>query len=82
MRQPWNPGETPEEQEARQEAYRRLAAAARRVGLPRDRLADVLRQVARNEEETRRFLAGEVYGVPDALLDDLLRVHLEDLAGE
>jgi hypothetical protein len=82
MRQPWNPGETPEEQEARQEAYRRLAEAARRVGLPRDRLADVLRQVARNEEETRRFLAEEVYGVPDALLDDLLRVHLEDLAGE
>jgi hypothetical protein len=82
MRQPWNPGETPEEQEARQEAYRRLAEAARRVGLPRERLADVLRQVARNEEETRRFLAEEVYGVPDALLDDLLRVHLEDLAGE
>lgn len=80
-REPWQPGETPEEQAARREAYERLAAAARRVGLPLERLGGLLRQVARNETETRRFLADEVYGVPDAALDDLLRARLADLAG-
>ena len=80
MREPWGPGETPEERAARQEAYRRLAEAARRVGLSAERLGGMLRQVARNEEETRRFLAAEVYGVPDDLLDDLVRVRLADLA--
>jgi hypothetical protein len=80
MREPWQPGETPEEQAARREAYRRLVDAARRVGLPLERLAGMLRQVARNEETTRRFLASEVYGVPDPLLDDLIRVRLADLA--
>jgi 8-oxo-dGTP pyrophosphatase MutT (NUDIX family) len=79
MREPWDPGETPDEQAARREAYERLSAAARRVGLSMERLSDVLRQVTRNEEETRRFLSDEVYGVPDTLLDDLLRVRLADL---
>jgi 8-oxo-dGTP pyrophosphatase MutT (NUDIX family) len=79
--EPWQPGETPEEQAARREAYERLSAAARRVGLPLERLGDLLRQVANNETETRRFLSEQVYGVPDALLDDLLRVRLEDLPG-
>lgn len=82
MREPWQPGETPEEQAARAEAYARLSAAARRVGVPLERLGSLLRQVARNETETRRFLAHEVYGVPDDVLDDLLRVRLADLAGE
>lgn len=79
-REPWDPGETPDEQAARREAYERLSAAARRIGLPLERLSGLLRQVAHNEAETRRFLAEEVYGVPDPLLDDLLRVRLEDLA--
>jgi 8-oxo-dGTP pyrophosphatase MutT (NUDIX family) len=79
-REPWQPGETPDEQAARREAYERLSAAARRVGLPLERLSSLLRQVAHNEAETRRFLADEVYGVPDPLLDDLLRVRLQDLA--
>ena len=79
-REPWQPGETPDEQAARREAYERLSAAARRVGLPLERLSSLLRQVVRNEAETRRFLADEVYGVPDALLDDLVRVRLSDLA--
>lgn len=79
MREPWHPGETPDEQAARQEAYERLLAAARRVGVSLDRLSDMLRQVTNNEAETRRFLADEVYGVPDALLDDLVRVRLADL---
>lgn len=79
-REPWHPGETPDEQAARREAYERLSAAARRVGLPLERLSSLLRQVAHNEAQTRRFLADEVYGVPDPLLDDLLRVRLEDLA--
>lgn len=79
-REPWHPGETPDEQAARREAYERLSAAARRVGLPLERLSSLLRQVAHNEAETRRFLADEVYGVPDPLLDDLLRVRLQDLA--
>lgn len=79
MREPWEPGETPREQSARREAYQRLVDAARRVGLPLERLGGLLRQVTTNETETRRFLAEEVYGVPDELLDDLLRVHLADL---
>ena len=79
IREPWHPGETPEEQAARRAAYQRLVDAARRGGLPLDRLGQVLREVAHNETETRRFLAEEVYGVPDDLLDDLLRVRLKDL---
>lgn len=79
-REPWQPGETPEEQAARAEAYARLSAAARRVGVPLERLGSLLRIVARNEAETRRFLADEVYGVNDDMLDDLLRVRLQDLA--
>ncbi|HEV2148138.1 MAG TPA: hypothetical protein VGR37_12105 [Longimicrobiaceae bacterium] len=81
MRQPWEPGETPEEQTARREAYQRLVDAARRVGLPLERLSGALREVARNETETRRFLAEEVYGVPDELLDDMVRIRLGDLGG-
>lgn len=80
MREPWNPGETPQEQAARRDAYRRLVSAARRVGLPLDQLGALLRQVAHNENETRRFLTEQVYGVPDELLDDLLRVRLTDLS--
>ena len=80
-RQPWEPGETPDEQAARREAYERLSAAARRVGLSLDRLGELLRQVSTNESETRRFLA-QVYGVPDELLDDLLRVRMQDLPRE
>jgi hypothetical protein len=82
MAEPWHEGETADEQAARAEAYRRLVAAAKRVGVSIERLGDVLGQVARNEEETRRFLAERVYGVPDDLLDDLLRVRLADLEGE
>lgn len=81
-RPPWEPGETPDEQAARREAYERLAAAARRAGLSMERLSDMLRQVTANEAETRRFLATEVYGVPDELLDDLLRVRMADLPRE
>jgi hypothetical protein len=42
--------------------------------IPRD-----LHVVLQNELETRRFLAEEVYGVPDAWLDEVLRVRLADL---
>ena len=80
MAEPWLPGETPEEQAARREAYQRLADAAKRVGVPLERLARAIGQVARSESETRRFLADEVYGVPDVLLDDLVRVRLKDLS--
>lgn len=80
--QPWQPGESPEEEAARREAYQRLVDAARRVGLPVDRLSALLRQVTRNEDETRRFLREEVYGVPDDLLDDMVRVRLKDLGEE
>jgi hypothetical protein len=79
MREPWQSSEMPEGEAARREAYQRLADAARRIGMPRERLADVMRQVASNQADTRRFLAEQVYGVPDDLLDDLLRVHLEQL---
>lgn len=75
----WRPGRTPEEEAARRAALERLSAAARRLGLPRERLARLLRQVEANEEATRKLLSEDVYGVPDDLLDDLLRVHLADL---
>lgn len=78
--QPWSPGETPDEQQARRMAYERLSEAARRVGLSLERLSGLLRQVASNEAETRRFLSNEVYGVPDDLLDDLLRVRMQSLS--
>lgn len=81
-REPWGPGETPEEQAARREAYERLAGAAKRVGMSMERLGEMLRQLLDNETETRRFLAEEVYGVPDEVLDDLLRIRLGDLAEE
>ena len=80
MREPWHPGETPEEQAARRAAYERLASAARRVGMPLGQLQGALRQVMQNEAETRRFLAEEVYHVSDDLLDDLVRIRLADLA--
>jgi hypothetical protein len=73
---------SPAEQAARQEAYQRLAAAARRVGVPVERLRTLLERVARNEEETRAFLAGEVYGVPDEFLDDLVRLRLRELESD
>jgi hypothetical protein len=79
MIEPWEPGETAEEQACRREAYDRLLSAARRVGMPAQRLAGLLRQVAHNEAQTRRFLTEQVYGVPDELLDDLVRVRLADL---
>lgn len=79
MNEPWKAERTPEEAEARRAALQRLADAARRLGVPRDRLASLLRQVESNEEATRKFLSEEVYHVPDELLDDLLRVHLADL---
>lgn len=82
MAEPWQPGETPEEQAARRAAYQRLVDAARRVGMPLDRLARAIGEVANNEVETRRFLTEEVYGVPDDLLDDLVRVRLADLHRE
>lgn len=81
-REPWGPGETPDEQAARREAYERLAAAARRVGLSLESLGALLRQVSTNETETRRFLSEQVYGVPDEFLDDLLRVRLADAAAD
>lgn len=82
VHQPWQPGETPDEQDARRQAYERLSSAARRVGLSLERLSDLLRQVTTNEAETRRFLSREVYGVPDELLDDLLRVRMADAEKE
>lgn len=65
--------ESPEE---RQRAYERLAAAARRAGMPLERLNAALRRVAHNEQLTRRFLAEEVYGVTDEELDALIRSRL------
>jgi hypothetical protein len=82
MTEPWRGGETAGEQAARREAYERLVAAFRRAGLPVERLARMLRQVAANEAETRRFLAEEVYGVPDDILDDMVRIRMQELDAE
>jgi hypothetical protein len=76
---PWGPGDTPEEARARREAYRRLADAARRVGVDLEKLHLLLSTVAANEVATRRFLSEEVYHVPDDLLDELIRVRTHDL---
>ena len=81
-REPWHPGETPEEQRSRREAYQRLVNAAARVGVPLERLRQALHHLEENEAETRRFLSQEVYGVPDDLLDDLVRVRLTDLGSD
>jgi DNA-binding response OmpR family regulator len=76
---PWNAGETPEEEEARRQAYRRLRDAAMRVGVSLERLHALLASVAANEVATRRFLAEEVYHVKDDQLDELMRVRIADL---
>lgn len=72
--------ESPDDSAERSAEYERLLAAARRVGMSLERLHRALATVARNEAETRRFLAENVYGVPDDLLDELVRVRLADLA--
>jgi hypothetical protein len=81
VREPWFEGETPEERQARREAYERIAGSASRLGLPLERLADMLRQLHANEAETRRFLA-DIYHVPDDSLDDYVRLRLKDLEAE
>jgi rubrerythrin len=78
VREPWFEGETPEERKERREAYERIAKSASRLGLPLERLAALLRQLAANEAETRRFLS-EIYHVPDDSLDDYLRLRMKDL---
>lgn len=75
----WRPDRSREEDAARRETLQRLAAAARRLGMPREQLVQLIRKLQDSEADTRRLLANEVYGVPDELLDDLLRVRLEDL---
>jgi hypothetical protein len=40
-----------------------------------------LRRLLRNKLEARRFLATEVYDVPEDLLDDVVRVTLAELSG-
>jgi hypothetical protein len=79
MSEPWKSPEDASERAARREAYERLARAAKRAGMSIERLNEMLRQVTHNEQQTRRLLADEVYGVPDELLDDLLRVRMTDL---
>jgi hypothetical protein len=78
VREPWFEGETNEEREERRAAYERIAGAAGRLGLPLERLGALLRQLYRNEAETRSFLS-EIYHVPDDALDDYLRLRLKDL---
>lgn len=81
VREPWFENESNEERQARREAYERIAGAADRMRLPLERLDAALRQLWRNEAETRRFLA-DLYRVPDDSLDDFLRLRLKDLRDE
>jgi len=81
VREPWFEGETNEERQARRAAYERIAGAAGRLGLPLERLGSLLRQLYRNEADTRSFLA-EIYHVPDDALDDYVRLRLKDLKDE
>jgi hypothetical protein len=80
--EPWKEGETPEEQDVRRKAYERLVAAFRRAGVPLERLGRMLGQVAQNEAETRDFLRDQVYGVPDDMLDDLVRIRMAELEAD
>jgi hypothetical protein len=48
VREPWFEGETPEERQARRDAYERIAGSASRLGLPLERLAAMLRQLHAN----------------------------------
>jgi hypothetical protein len=50
---------------------------AMRIWLRRSRSS--LHLQIQNEVETRRFLAEEVYRVPDAFLDDVIRIRMADL---
>lgn len=77
MNDPLRSDPSPEEEARRREALERLAAAAHRVGLPRERLAALLRKLHSNEAETRRFLADEVYGVSEEEIDQLLKRRFE-----
>ena len=81
VREPWFEGETNEERQARREAYERIAGAAGRLGMPLEQLGGLLRQLYRNEADTRSFLA-EIYHVPDDALDDYVRLRLKDLKEE
>ncbi|HYH80078.1 MAG TPA: hypothetical protein VEX86_09775 [Longimicrobium sp.] len=81
VREPWFEGETNEERQSRREAYERIAGAAGRLGMPLEQLGGLLRQLYRNEADTRAFLA-EIYHVPDDALDDYLRLRLKDLKEE
>ena len=78
VREPWFENESNEERQARREAYERIAGAASRMRMPLERLDALLRQLYRNEAETRSFLA-DIYRVPDDALDDYLRLRLKDL---
>ena len=80
--QQWGGELSDEERLRRQEALERLAAAARRLGVSADRLAALLRGLESNETATRKFLAEEVYGVSDELLDDVVRVRLAELGDD
>lgn len=75
----WRDASDASEEERRREALSRLAAAARRLGVSTERLAALLRGLEGNETATRKFLSDEVYGVPDELLDDVVRVRLAEL---
>jgi hypothetical protein len=72
-------GEDPRE---REEEFARLASLARQAGLPIERMAAALRALERAESETRRVLARDVYGIPEELLDDVLRLRLRELEGD
>jgi len=65
--------------QGREREMGRLAAVARQAGMPIERLAAALRALAEAESETRRMLARDVYGIPEELLDDVLRLRLSDL---
>lgn len=66
----------------REQAFARLSEMARQAGLPIERLAAALRALERAESDTRRMLAREVYGIPEELLDDVLRVRLSELEAD
>jgi hypothetical protein len=68
--------------EERAEEMSRLASVARQAGLPIERMAALLRALEQAETDTRRVLARDVYGVPDELLDDVLRLRLRELEVE
>lgn len=61
----------------RNDAYRRILAAAQEGGTSLDRLHELLRQLEQNEAQTAELLR-TVYGIPEEFLSDYLELMVRE----